>query len=158
MVRKIKGEDEQDVAPFALSEGELFSGNYHPGGQDVPQPRPLFAAPVHQPQGEQAQQQGEHDVPMEAEQEIIGVLRQTGKDQQPQGVPVEIPGVPVTVGDGEQEDGGGDASYVIGAALEHLYPQNPFGGVGVQQPLQRHGQGPDIGEVVPQHGQQGDDF
>ena len=52
--------------------------------------------------------------------------------------PVEIPGVPVTVGDGEQEDGGGDAADVVCDRGQ----------------VQR----PDVGEVVPQHGQQGDSF
>ena len=35
MVRKIKGEDEQDVVPFALGKREMFSGNYHPGALKI---------------------------------------------------------------------------------------------------------------------------
>ena len=57
-------------------------------------------------------------IAVEAEQEIIGILGQTGEDQQPQGVFFKIPGVPVAVGDGEQEDGGGDAADVVSGALE----------------------------------------
>ena len=95
---------------------------------------------------------------MESKQEIVRVLRQTGKDKQTQCIPFTISGVPLAVGDGKQKDGRGDTSNVVGTSLDHKEKWDCVCGVREKNHLQGHGQGPDIGKVVPQHRHQRREF
>lgn len=90
---EIEHQDEEHIPPLPLGEVKDLQKRDDACREYPAQPGTLGVEQLKAPQGQKADEQSEEDVPVVFKEQIVGPLRQAGEDQQPQGVPPDIPRV-----------------------------------------------------------------
>ena len=115
----------------------------------------LFVAPVHEPKGQKSDELRENDISMTSKEQVIGLFRQTGENEQPQSILPPASGMPVALGNGPEEDGGGNTADVVRSVKERFKELRGDAGEPFDEKQCRR---INVGNVVIEHGEQGDEL